>query len=44
MARNRVPPEEPERPQEERPSEQEAEPEGGPSERERQFLEERLTP
>ena len=44
MARGRGSPQEPESDQEERRPEQEAEPEGGPRERERQFLEERLTP
>jgi hypothetical protein len=44
MARGRGSPQEPESDQEERRPEQEAEPEDGPRERERQFLEERLTP
>jgi len=42
MAKKKIPPPIPEQPQPEKPPEQAAEPEAGPLERERQFLEERL--
>jgi hypothetical protein len=44
MPRKKAPPKKPERSQEEKPPELEAEPEGGPLEREREWMEERLTP